>query len=185
MQIRKISFGLIGGLMMSGAFMSCSDDSYVNKAKEEAVEYLSGDELLRAERFAREQRISDKYSAQAVAYWDSLLIEAKSKEAYLKGQQVIKDSVAGNFFRKEKYRPQLDTIIAQNLFDNLKKEYAKYSTAKEFIKARDNAPSETRTYYYSESPYQTHYWNLITSTGKQKTAYQKGMNDARKELKLK
>jgi hypothetical protein len=140
---------------------------------------------LRAERFAQEQHESDQYSAQAVAYWDSLIIEAKSKEAYIKGLQVIKDSADGNFFRKDKYRQHLDTIIDYNLCTNLKAEYARYSTAKEFIKARDNAPADTKSHIYNESPYQTHYWNLITSIGKQKEAYQKGMNDARKVLKQK
>ena len=62
MNIKKVSYSIIGGFMLAGAFTSCSNDTYMNKAKSQAVKYLTGDELLKAERFAREQH-PDRKSA--------------------------------------------------------------------------------------------------------------------------
>ena len=184
MNIRKVSYSIIGGLMLAGALSSCNNDTYVKKAKSQAVQYLTGDELLKAERFAREQHADDVISGKAVEYWDSLLIEAKAHEAYYKGKEAIIDSLNRKFNRKEKFKAQLDTIVEYDLCNNLKKEYAKYSNAVDFIKARDNAPSDNKLTLENELPYQIHYWNLITMTEKRKEAYHKGMADARKELKL-
>lgn len=185
MNIRKLSFGLIGITLMAGAFSACTESKYENKAKEQAVKYLRGDELLKAERFAGQQHNYDNYSGEAITYWDSLLIEAKTKEAYLKGMQVIKDSADGKFFRKEKFKASLDTLCPDDLVENVKNEYAKLISAEEFLKARDKAPADYVSGVYNNMAASTHYWNLITMTGKQKEAYQKGMNDKRKELNIK
>lgn len=127
----------------------------------------------------------DTYNAEAIKYWDSLLIEAKAKEAYYKGQKVIRDSADGNFYRKEKFEPSLDTICTENVIDDSKKEFAKYANAEDYIKARDNTP-DTYAYIFKNTLVSTtHYWNLITMTGRQNEAYQKGMSDARKEIKNK
>ena len=55
MNIRKLSYGMIGLSMLAGTIASCYDTKYEDKAKAQAVKYLSGDELLKAERFARVQ----------------------------------------------------------------------------------------------------------------------------------
>ena len=182
MNIKQVSYSLIGGLLLAGTMTSCSDNSYEKKAKANAIEYLNGDNLLKAERHARQQHESDTYNAEAVIYWDSLLTEAKVKEAYSKGQQLIRDSLNKNFSRKNKYKMPLDTVINENFLGNLKKEYAQYVNAKDFIKARDNAPDDYQYRLVNQLATKTHYWNLITTVGKQNEAYKKGMADARKEL---
>lgn len=183
MNIRKLSYGLIGATFLASAFVSCSNTKYADKAKDEAVKYLSGDELLKAERFARQQTNYDIYSGEVLSYWDSLLIEAKSKEAYTKGQQLIKDSINGIHYRKEKYKLPLDTIIDEsNIIESAKNEYAKYTNAQEFVNARNNEPKAAFFTIPNNMVGTTHYWNLITISSKQKEAYKKGMADARKEL---
>ena len=165
---------------MAGTCISCSNEEYKNRAKAQAAEYLNGYDLLRAERYARMQNFSDEISGASIAYWDSLLLEAKYKEAYTKGQQMIRDSAEGKFFRKNKYKADLETIVNTNVLENVKEEYSKYVDARTFLKQRENAP--TKNNRANEFPYQTHYWNLITIAGKQQEAYNKGANDARKEL---
>ena len=182
MNIRQVSYSLIGGLMLAGILSGCTESKYESKAKEQAVKYLRGDELLKAERFANLQHNYDKYNGEAITYWDSLLIEAKAKEAYLKGMQIIKDSADGKFFRKEKFKAQLDTICPDNLIENIKQEYAKYTSAEQFIKARDKAPDNYVSGAYNNLAASTHYWNLITMASKQNEAYKKGMDDARNKL---
>ena len=180
MNIRQISFNIAGAAMLAGVCTGCSDDSYMNKAKKDATQYINGYDLLKAERHERLQQADDRLSAKEVMYWDSLLIEAKSKEAYAKGQQLIKDSLNGNHYRKEKFIPKLDTIISGNLITNQRENVAKLMSAKEFIKYRDNAPQKDGL--ANEFPYRTHYWNLITLAGKQNEAYQKGMADERAKI---
>ena len=183
MNIKKVSYGMIGLSMLAGTVASCSDTKYENKAKAQAVKYLSGDELLKAERFARQQYNSDQYNGEAIAYWDSLLVEAKAKQAYLEGQQLIRDSVNGIHHRKAKYKAPLDTIMTNDIIGNPRKEYAKYVSAEEFLKSRNNAPNDYDVKLgYNNLVGSTHYWNLITLAGRQNDAYQKGMADARKEI---
>lgn len=183
MNVSKISYGLVSVALMAGALTSCSETKYEDKAKSEAVKYLRGDELLKAERFANQQTNSDKYSGEAIAYWDSLLIEAKSKEAYIKGQKLIQDSLNGIHYRKNKYRVPLDTIIKnEDIINDTREEYAKYITAEDFIRIRNNAPKDYVSGAYNNMAVSTRYWNLITLAGKQNEAYQKGMADARQEL---
>ncbi len=182
MDVRKVSYGFVGAALMAASLTGCTEPKFENKAKEVAIKYLRGDELLKAERFANQQQNYDKYNGEAIAYWDSLLIEAKSKEAYLKGMQVIKDSAEGKFFRKEKFKAPLDTICSEDFIEETSKEYAKYTSAEEFIKAREKAPDNYVSGAFNNKAASTHYWNLITTTGKQKYAYNKGMVDARNEL---
>ena len=183
MNIRKVSYGLIGLSMFAGTIASCTDSKYEDKAKAQAVKYLKGDELLKAERFANQQYNSDNISGKAVTYWDSLLTEAKAKQAYLEGQQLICDSIKGIHHRKTKFKAPLDTIMTNDIIENPKKEYAKYVSAEEFLESRNNAPDDYDVKLgYNNLVGSTHYWNLITLAGRQNEAYQKGMADARKEL---
>ena len=183
MNIKKVSFGLISASIMAGAFSACSEPKYENKAKEQAVKYLNGDELLKAERFASRQLNYDKYNGEAISYWDSLLIEAKAKEAYAKGQKVIQDSTNGIFFRKEKFKAPLDTIFSpENLIENSRNEYSTYVKAEKFIKSRDKAPKDYIFGFFNNLVGSAHYWNLITMAGKQNESYQKGMADERNRI---
>lgn len=182
MNIKKVSYGIVGLSMLAGTIASCSDTKYEDKAKAQAVKYLKGDELLKAERFARQQDNSDQYDGKEIVYWDSLLIEAKAKQAYIEGQQLINDSVNGIHHRKAKYKAPLDTVMPSNIIENSRKEYAKYVSAVEFLKSRNNAPHENGINLVNDLVGSTHYWNLITLAGRQNEAYQKGMADARKEL---
>ena len=182
MNIKNVSYSLIGGLMLAGVCASCNEIKYENNAKAKAIKYLSGDELLKAERFARQQDNSDQYNGEGITYWDSLLIEAKAKQAYLEGQQLIRDSINGIHHRKAKYKAPLDTIMKSDIIESPKNEYAKYVSAEEFLKARNNAPQESGVNFANNLVGSTHYWNLITLAGRQNEAYQKGMADARKEL---
>ena len=180
MNIKQVSYSLIGSFLLAGAMTSCVNNSYSEKAKAQAAKYMNGDELLRAEFYASHQKTDDRISAKEINYWDSLLTEAKSKEAYIKGQQMVKDSIDRKFFKRERYRQKLDTIISYGIVNNLQEEYANYINAKDLIRLRENAPKKEGL--ANELPYQTHYWNLITSAAKQKEAYNKGAADARKEL---
>lgn len=183
MNIKHVSIGMIGAALMGGVLSGCSEHKYENEAKSKAVKYLRGDELLKAEKFARQQNNYDKYSGEAIAYWDSLLIEAKTKEAYTKGLQVIQDSIYGKPYTKMKLKPQFDTIVAaENVIDSSRKEYAELTSAEDFIKAKNNAPNDCTTGFYNNLVGSTHYWNLITLTEKQNEAYQQGMADIRKVL---
>lgn len=183
MNINKVSYGLLGVALTAGVLTGCSETKYSDKAKEGATKYLNGDELLRAERYAHKQMNYDKYDGEAVVYWDSLLIEAKAKEAYQKGYQLVKDSLNGVHHRKEKFKAPLDTIVYREDFvDDIKAEYAKYVSARDFIKDRNNAPDTYHLAFKNDLAGSTHYWNLITMSGRQKEAYNQGMADARKEL---
>lgn len=183
MNIKQVSYGLIGATLIAASFSSCTEDKYENNAKTKAVKYLKGDELLKAERFAQQQYNSDQYNGEAVTYWDSLLTEAKVKQAYLEGQQLIKDSVNGIHYRKAKYKAPLDTVMTSDIINSLRNEYARLTSGEEFIKARNNAPDDNSTKLgYNNKVGSTHYWNLITLAGRQNEAYQSGMADARKEL---
>lgn len=181
MNVKQISYGLLGSLMTLGVCTGCVDEQYSEKAKAKAVKYLDGNQLLKAERMIHSQRADDSTPAAEVEYWDSLLIEAKAKEAYIKGQQMVRDSADGKFFRKTKYQANLDTIISNNLIDNLQKEYSNYTNAENFIELRENSPKGKHG-MQNELPYQTHYWNLITMAGRQQEAFNKGMADERAKL---
>ncbi len=183
MNIKKVSYGIVGLSMLAGTIASCSDTKYEDKAKAQAVKYLKGDELLKAERFARQQYNPDQYNGNAIVYWDSLLIETKAKQAYIEGQQLIRDSVNGIHYRKTKYKAPLDTVMTSDIIESPKSEYAKYVSAEKFLESRNNAPQGTGVNFANNLVGSTHYWNLITLAGKQNEAYQKGMADARKELK--
>lgn len=184
MKVRSVSMMIAGVACLAGMSMcsSCNDSKYEDKAKSQAVKYLSGDELLKAERFAHQQTNYDSYSGEAIEYWDSLLLDAKAKEAYVKGQQLIRDSLNKKHHRKEKFPFSLDTILPTDVVENAKIEYAKYSTAEDYIKARENAPSNMHLRYYNDRAASTHYWNLITIAGKQREAYNRGMADERAKI---
>ena len=184
MNIRQVSYGIIGSLLMAGACTACVNEEYKNKAKSQAVEYLNGYDLLRAERMSEQQHHNDQVAGAKVAYWDSLLIEAKSKEAYARGQQMIKDSAEHKFFRKDKYKFNLDTIIDRDWIYKIEEEYSKYADAKTFMKLRKKEPT-TGYVAINAFPYQIHYWNLITLAGKQREAYNKGAADERAKLSSK
>ena len=184
MNIKQVSYGLIGSVLMSGALLSCDEKKHADKAKAQAVNYLRGDELLKAERFASQQRNYAGYNGEAVLYWDSLLMDAKAKEAYVKGQQIIRDSVSGKFFRKEKFKAPLDTVITEReVIANSKNEYAQYISGADFVKARENAPEDRLVGFSNDLAGTIHYWNLITISGKQNEAYKKGMADERLKIK--
>ncbi len=184
MNIRKVSFGIVTSTLMAGALSGCTETKYEDNAKAQAVKYLNGDQLLKAERFAREQRNYENESGEAIAYWDSLLIEAKVKEAYTKGQQLIRDRANKIFKREEQFKLPLDTIFQSKVIESSKNEYAKLTNAEEFIKARNNAPDDAIWGYIHDNASSAHFWNLITMTAKQKEAYQKGIADATKEIEI-
>ena len=180
MKVHQIYTYALGLTMLAGLNISCTDDSYLNNAKKESVKYLNGNDLLKAERHAKRQKDSERPKSSTVNYWDSLLIEAKAQEAYVKGRQYVQDSVNGKIYRKEKYIPKLDTLIEYNFYNRLPEEYARYVSAEEFLKARENVP-ENNLFIY-DSPYQVHYWNLITQAGRQREAYNRGAEDMRQKL---
>ncbi len=181
MNIKQVSYCLVGSVVLAASSIACTNTEYRDKAKEQAAKYLNGYDLLKAERMERQQVYDDYMSGAKVAYWDSLLVEAKTKEAYFAGQQMIKDSVNRKFFRKNKYKANLDTIIERNLMENLTEDYSKYTNAETFMRLRDKAPSN-KSAVISELPYQTHYWNLITLAGKQQEAYNKGAANERAKI---
>ena len=184
MNIKPITKGIIGLTMLAGtaSVTSCVFTDYEEKAKEKAVKYLTGDELLKTERILGEQSGSDERQAPATVYWDSLLTEAKVQEAYFQGQQLIRDSLVGKHRRKPRFKANLDTIIhSQNLYQELIEEYASKVSAEQFIKARNNQPKNYSEFSFvmDGNPNKIHYWNLITETYRIKEAFYKGMQDER------
>lgn len=159
----------------------CAEKRYTNKAKNEAVKYLNGYELLRAERAVRNQNGTDWRETPNVVYWDSLLTEAKIKRAYAEGQQLIRDSADGKFFRKPKFELDLDTMITDtNLAENIKKEFACMVSAEEFIRHRNNQPNSHSPFSILENPNEIKYWNYITERNRLKEAFENGMKAERK-----
>ena len=72
--------------------------------------------------------------------------------------------------------------MKSDIIESPRSEYAKYVSAEEFLKARNNVPHENGVNFANNLVGSTHYWNLITLAGRQNEAYQKGMADARKGL---
>lgn len=181
MNIRHISYGLIAAATMLAGGTSCNY-SYRDKAKADAMKYLSGTELIQAEHYASQQPSYEKESSERIAYWNSILANDKAQEAYALGRQMVKDSVEGKNYERPDYTPKLDTIITQeNLVDNIKSEVAEYHTAEEFKEYRENEPNN---FHFTQRPNQTYYWNLISTQGLCKEAFEQGAADMRKELSV-
>ena len=184
MKVKTISNFMLGlSLAASSVMLSgCVEKKYEDNAKLKAAKYLTGDQLLKAERMSRMQNGTSWHALPVTEYWDSLLTEAKVKRAYLEGQQLIKDSADGKFFRKPKLSVNFDTIITETCLDErLKSESASMVSAEEFINCRNNEPK-----YYSsaaivlENPNVVHYWNYITEKYRIHEAFKDGMKAERK-----
>ena len=67
-----------------------------------------------------------------------------------------------------------------SIIKNVTKLTAIYVSAQDLIRYRENAPVANRI--VNTLPEKTHYWNLITLSGKQNEAYQKGMADERAKI---
>ena len=183
MNIKNVSLGLVASTLISGIFSSCYDNKYEEKAKSKAIKYLNGSQLIKAEIIASQQPNNDSHSGEAIAYWDNLLIEAKAKEAYVLGQELVRDRAKKVLYREKKFVMPLDTILPNDIIVNSRNEYAKYTSAKDFISARDNAPSDySNVFSANQKAASTHYWNLITLAGRQQEAYKKGIDDENERI---
>lgn len=181
MNIRRISYGLVAAATMLAGGTSCNY-SYRDKAKADAMKYLSGTELIQAEHYASQQPSYEKESSERIAYWNSILANDKAQEAYALGRQMVKDSVEGKNFERPDYTLKLDTIITQEkLVNDIKNKVAEYHTAEEFKEYRENEPNN---FHFMQLPNQTHYWNLIANQGLCKEEFEKGAADMRKELSV-
>lgn len=178
MYIKQISYAILGVAML--ACTSGCTKQYVDRAKEQAVEYLSGDEYLKAKNYSEKQNSNNSFSAKAVNYWDNILIKAKSQEAYLKGQQMVKDSAEGKQYSEQSYPLKLDTIFPESCIDKSKADCAQYVDAKILMEYEKRAPKGAG--FISSFPGIVHYWNMIRMTGEQREAYEKGKADMRQAL---
>lgn len=185
MNISAISKTLIAPIVLLGA-TACTNLKSGEKAKSEALQYLSATELLKAEEQAKNiPHQNDCSNNREILYWDSILTANKAKEAYQKGSQMYKDSLEGKDFEKTEYKMPLDTIIndgSNTILKNLRMQCAKYYTASEFNELRNNVPDDIGINLWltdNYSPNRVHFWNLITRCGKQRKAFEEGMQAER------
>ena len=178
MNIRQISYTFLSAAMLACA-SSCTE-TYVNKAKKQAVKYLNGEELLEAEKYVRNQDSNGSVAGPLMMYWDSLLNKAKSDEAYKMGIQAAKDSAEGKVYSGCPYTIKFDTILPQNPLDDVIAEYAKNTSAEELIEAREKAPGNFCA--FNHFSVKTHYWNMIRTAKEQQKAFARGKADAQSVL---
>lgn len=156
------------------------------KAKETATKYLTGTELLQAENNSYKlPTVTDNQYNNQVLYWDSIVTAAKAKEAYIRGGQMVKDSLAGKDYRKPEYKMPIDTVVLQTIYEitnGLEAECAKYYNANELLNLRNQKPKLEQSLRESSSPQVIHYWNLLTRTGEERKAFNAGAEAERAKL---
>ncbi len=185
MNVKAVSLMMKSSMLAAGLTMAagCTNIGSANKMKQEAAKYLNENELQKAEEISKIQPNGMQYDARKVAYWDSILIEAKAQEAYYDGIQHVKDSIHGFQSEMPNYKSNLDTI--QNvsngdLVQGIKRELAFYVSGKEMSEYNREEPRRTQIQGLVETddnPYVVHYWSMIAANGKAKEAYKQGIAD--------
>jgi len=181
-------------ILIAGATNACVEVgvNYRTQSQSNAAKYLSGKEFLDAKKHVIENNLYNATSKsfgleEEVYYLDSLLTEAKAKEAYFKGMQMVKDSVDGKPYHRPEFKIPVDTT-----FENISPkddgytraildELAEYKTGREMEEIIKEMPGTIHGRWETECPELIHYFNTLASIGAQKEAFNKGV-DAQKAL---
>lgn len=191
MNVKSVSRFMSGTALIAGLAMlsGCNNIGTANKLKEQAVKYLNEKEVLKANKMASKQTIDNMFDSKRVAYWDSLLIEAKALQAYYEGQHSVRDSIDNIPYVKPDYKPNLDTLISSgtsyNLIKGIKDELSYYVSGQEMAQYIQEEPKINRLKYFGRmdnSPFTVHYWGLIAAKGRENEAFEKGAADERARI---
>lgn len=196
LSLNNIKTGLMASVVALSA-VSCVDGSpraqLSDKAKNNAIEYLTDEEYLQAESNSNHE--SPTYPNKLVNYWDSINTEYKVKRAYLEGAQMVRDSITGKYYQKPEYTMPLELDYGNYSNDSYRRfvkkiinEVAANVDAKTINQLIKNQPK----IYSSEALLDNwinkkgwkalHFWNNIVSTGKQRKAFDDGANAERVKL---
>ena len=186
MNVNAVKTGFLGSVFAIAA-VSC--DSPQERGRQEirnkALPYLSGKEVYLTDSISK--GYSGSYgsaNSPRIVYWDSIIADGKAKEAYSKGFQMIRDSAAGKEVIRPEYTMPINQRISRNankIVENLKQEAASMRNGEEFNKLLEKEPN--LDFVSLISPRYVHYYGLLIRTGKEREAFNKGAEDARKELK--
>lgn len=190
LRVNTIKTGVVAAAM--AALTSCADAGIAEKAKQNAIPYLTAKELLEAEKTASTlDGSTDAGYVHQVTYWDSILAEHKIKDAYYDGKKYAIDAYNGLNPEKKEYplslsKPMFEVnahdVIA--IKENLKNQVAEYLSAKEFNNLRDNEPSSLRDFGNVDFFNDAKFWNDIRNTFRQREAFDKGVKDANDSLEI-
>ena len=188
LRINTIRTGVVAAAM--AALTSCADAGIAEKAKQNAIPYLSAKELLEAEKTASTlDGSTDAGYVHQVTYWDSILAEHKIKDAYYDGKKYAIDAYNGLNPEKKEYPLSLSKPMFEvNAYDvivikeNLKNQVAEYLSAKEFNNLRDNEPSSLRDFGNVDFFNDAKFWNDIRNTFRQREAFDKGVKEVNDSL---
>ena len=191
LRVNTIKTGVVAAAM--AALTSCADAGIAEKAKQNAIPYLTAKELLEAENTVKIiDGSADAGYVHQVTYWDSILAEHKIKDAYYDGKKYAIDAYNGLNPEKKEYPLSLSKPMFEvNAHDftvikeNLKNQVAEYLSAKEFNNLRDNEPGSLRDYGKVDFFNDAKFWNDIRNTFRQRGAFDKGVKDAKDSLNIK
>ena len=190
LRINTVKTGVLAAAM--AALTSCADAGIAEKAKQNAIPYLTAKELLEAENTVKIiDGSTDAGYVHQVTYWDSILAEHKIKDAYYDGKKYAIDAYNGLNPEKKEYPLSLSKPMFEvNAHDvtvikeNLKNQVAEYLSAKEFNNLRDNEPSSLRDFGNVDFFNDAKFWNDIRNTFRQREAFDKGVKDANDSLEI-
>lgn len=160
---------------------SCGHIDFTQKAKERVIPYMSGAELLEAEKYAELQPdYNSGPTTASVNYWDSLILERTVNDAYMSGRQMVKDSIAGNPYVRSYDKIKFDTTFPYGATYKLDEQFANYVSADEFVKCRNAEPKHNNFYNGDIGQYNVvHYWNVLYQQFKGHEAFEQGAADER------
>ena len=188
LRVNTIKTGVVAAAM--AALTSCADAGIAEKAKQNAIPYLTAKELLEAENTVKiiDGSVDAGYVHQ-VTYWDSILAEHKIKDAYYDGKKYAIDAYNGLNPEKKEYplslsKPmfEVNTSDVTVIIENLKNQVAEYLSAKEFNNLRDNEPSSLRDFGNVDFFNDAKFWNDIRNTFRQREAFDKGVKEVNDSL---
>ncbi len=190
LRVNTIKTGVVAAAM--AALTSCADSGIAEKAKQNAIPYLTAKELLEAENTVKTiDGSTDAGYVHQVTYWDSILAEHKIKDAYYDGKKYAIDAYNGLNPEKKEYPLSLSKPMFEvNAHDftvikeNLKNQVAEYLSAKEFNNLRDHEPGLLRDFGNVDFFNDAKFWNDIRNTFRQREAFDKGVKDANDSLEI-
>lgn len=181
MKIKQISAGVLGACMVVGVG-SCEHKATLSKPREELKKYITLEELKKADETM--WQLSDGYNAYSprIAYWDSILVEAKAQKAYVDGVQMVKDSVSGKKYNKPDFELPFDKKVYGSgtfLRHSIMRELSKTIPTSELNELEKKEPPLSSDFVNDNSPSKVHYFYQLLSVAKQKEAFEKGANAER------
>lgn len=184
MNVKNLSIGMVGALLTLGP-ASCVNNGNINKPREELKKYMTSAELAEADKVVWRLSHQDDAYSDKIVYWNSLLIESKSKKAYLEGQKMIQDSLAGKPYIKPKFEYPIKNEIHSSgeiLRKKLIHEFSKNIKLRNLASYIKNEPPISSGIFSKGSPNKVHYFYQILSVARQKDAFEKGADFERAKL---